>query len=506
MKPFENFDWSNFWDDDDYSLKEYVGKEPTDEEIKEIEEELGYKLPQSYIELVKKHNGGTPFATLFRNDETSVYITGIYGTDKEKMNSLCGEIGNELWLNEWGYPGIGVAVADTISAGHNMVFLDYRECGKAGEPKVVMINQEDDYSIDYLADNFEEFIRGLTIAPQDITKEEFVEYSDEIKEKVITNLNDENDPESVIEFLTFTGVENLNNRLKGMLARAYNNNEQIEEAMKVMDMIPVEERDALWYYRYGYSYSKLSSNRNYDTGKESLNALVMLEKAIELAKDDKVVDWCIEIVEIPGFKSILEANKEKFPLIYKHYSEYIAKLTDAELSSSGNKKTYKKITVEDVKNIEDIWDVLEPVYWTIDIYGTYEDYLKSAESLTLEQRYLNAISWYFMEVNNGGHFQFLDNSTGIVWEDALNGLRLFEMNELADNFQKVIELFGGKIPFDREERWNAMEELDENFEEFLDEADKLVYKVYEYGGEYEIKYIKAHPEKFLFDGYFNKIV
>ena len=72
MKPFENFDWSNFWDDDDYSLKEYVGKEPTDDEIKEIEDELGYKLPQSYIELVKKQNGGTPFATLFRNDETSV--------------------------------------------------------------------------------------------------------------------------------------------------------------------------------------------------------------------------------------------------------------------------------------------------------------------------------------------------------------------------------------------------------------------------------------------------
>ena len=41
MKTFENFDWSNFWDDDDYSLKEYVGKEPTDDEIKEIEDELG---------------------------------------------------------------------------------------------------------------------------------------------------------------------------------------------------------------------------------------------------------------------------------------------------------------------------------------------------------------------------------------------------------------------------------------------------------------------------------
>ena len=43
--------------------------------------------------------------------------------------------------------------------------------------------------------------------------------------------------------------------------------------------------------------------------------------------------------------------------------------------------------------------------------------------------------------------------------------------------------------------------FDKNFERL-----QLVYKVYEYGGEYEIKYIKAHPEKFVFDGYYNKIV
>ena len=111
-----------------------------------------------------------------------------------------------------------------------------------------------------------------------------------------------------------------------------------------------------------------------------------------------------------------------------------------------------------------------------------------------------------MEVNNGGHFQFLDNSTGIVWEDALNGLRLFGMDDLADNFNKVVDLFGGTIPFDREERWAAMDESDENFETFLDEADEFVYRAYKYDGEFEAAYIKAHPEKFVFEGYYNKIV
>ncbi len=64
-------------------------------------------------------------------------------------------------IEEWGYPAIGVAICDTPTAGHDMVFLDYRECGPQGEPKVVHIAQEFDYEVTFLANNFEEFIRGL---------------------------------------------------------------------------------------------------------------------------------------------------------------------------------------------------------------------------------------------------------------------------------------------------------------------------------------------------------
>lgn len=161
MKVFENFDWNSFWEESDYALKEYVGKKPTDKEIEDIENELGYKLPGSYIELIKRCNGGIPAATLFCKGEYPVYITGIYGIDKTKPYSLCGEMGSKFWINEWGYPDIGVTVADTISGGHHMIFLDYRECKKDNKPKVALVDQEDDYNIHVICDSFEEFIKGL---------------------------------------------------------------------------------------------------------------------------------------------------------------------------------------------------------------------------------------------------------------------------------------------------------------------------------------------------------
>ncbi|WP_368271106.1 immunity protein Imm33 domain-containing protein [Enterocloster lavalensis] len=165
--PFEGFDLTNFWDDNWYALKEYVSEPPSDELIASVEEELGYKLPAAYIWLMKQHNGGIPVNTCYPCDEPTcwaddhVAITGIFGIGREKSCSLCGELGSQFMIDEWEYPAIGVAICDCPSAGHDMIFLDYRACGPQGEPAVVHVDQENDYKITHLADSFEEFIRGL---------------------------------------------------------------------------------------------------------------------------------------------------------------------------------------------------------------------------------------------------------------------------------------------------------------------------------------------------------
>jgi len=162
-----DFDFSDFWENSDYAKKEYVCEPLADDLITEIETDLGYKLPSSYIALMKSQNGGIPKNTCSPSTEPTswandhIAITGIFGISRKKQWSLCGDLGSQFMIGEWGYPDIGIYICDCPSAGHDMVALDYRICGSAGEPRVVHVDQEDDYKITLLASNFEEFIRAL---------------------------------------------------------------------------------------------------------------------------------------------------------------------------------------------------------------------------------------------------------------------------------------------------------------------------------------------------------
>lgn len=169
MEPqlFQDFDFSEFWDDGKYALEHYVSEPPTEELIQSIEAELGYKLPASYVALMKMHNGGIPNLNCFPTTESTslaedhIEIRGILGIGRIKRYSLCGDLGSLFMIEEWEYPNTGVYICNCPSGGHDMVMLDYEKCGKDGEPEVVHVDQENDYEKTFLAPNFEAFIRGL---------------------------------------------------------------------------------------------------------------------------------------------------------------------------------------------------------------------------------------------------------------------------------------------------------------------------------------------------------
>ena len=168
-----DFDFDGFWKDSNYALENYVGRFPTDMDIAKTEATLGYCLPASYKALIKERNGGVLAKDTFVNPLKRPWcvelfsVESIYGIDEEKNYSLCSDTGSKFWISEWGYADIGIAICDTITGGHDMIFLDYSDCGPEGEPCVVHIDQERDYEITYLADNFEEFVRGLISVGED---------------------------------------------------------------------------------------------------------------------------------------------------------------------------------------------------------------------------------------------------------------------------------------------------------------------------------------------------
>ena len=329
--------------------------------------------------------------------------------------------------------------------------------------------------------------------------EQFLSLSDTEQLQTIKDLNDIGQEEIIIDVLTGVGIDNLSVPLLGELGRAYNNNDKPEEAIKVFKAIDKEYRDAVWHYRCAYAYGAIVLDNNEAYTSDTMQQMLRLvDQGVRLATEaelDDIKSYCFEVMDMCRLQMDFEKCEVDYPDLCLNYSKYI----EEKKKKREGVPRQRTITVEEILATDDMWTINEPAYWTINIYGSYDDYLESAKGFTVEQRYLNAICWYFAEVNNGGHHQFFYNSTGIVWEDALAGLRLFKMDILADNLQSIIDYFGGSVPFDRAERWTILQDWENEAElfDFLDGKDDVVY---EYEGIFEDVFVHEHPELFVFDG------
>jgi hypothetical protein len=141
----------------------YTGPDLTDALIASAELRLGYRLPSSYIELLRVRNGGIPRRRRFRTDfatswapdnfEISAFrgVGGPWGIDSD------GPLSSREMIAEWGYPDIGIVICDMPSGGHDAVMLDYREGPR--DPKVAYVDE--DRVPHVVARSFTEFVEHL---------------------------------------------------------------------------------------------------------------------------------------------------------------------------------------------------------------------------------------------------------------------------------------------------------------------------------------------------------
>lgn len=146
----------------------------------------------------------------------------------------------------------------------------------------------------------------------------------------------------------------------------------------------------------------------------------------------------------------------------------------------------------------DSWKIIAPLQQTVSIYDTVKEYEFDLKKFTTEQRFVFAINWYITEINNGGHHQFYFNSTGIVFDDALQGLKTIGASEYLNILEEANLRMADGLSQEREVRIDFLHEHKINFDDLdtrfyeLDKVTPLEIILHDY--------ILNNEDKFYFKG------
>jgi hypothetical protein len=150
----------SIWQKDD----EYYKLEPlTDDMVKNAEEKLKLKLPQSYINILKEQNGGYikfdsyPTEVPTSWSDNHINVDHILGIGEEN-----GILESEYLIEEWGLPNNIVLIS---GSGHSWIALDYRNTRV--EPPIIYLDVESEQIIE-LAPDFDSFLNGLYVDQTEI--------------------------------------------------------------------------------------------------------------------------------------------------------------------------------------------------------------------------------------------------------------------------------------------------------------------------------------------------
>ena len=147
-----------------------------------------------------------------------------------------------------------------------------------------------------------------------------------------------------------------------------------------------------------------------------------------------------------------------------------------------------------------VLEIIDPVWWTANFYNDKAAYDRSLKQFSAAQKFVWAVSWYQAEVFNGGHDQFFDNSTGMVWADALDGLETMSAAPVKAVLADAVARLDGQPAFDRRERQGQLSSFYESGGSFDDLDDRFYALPQSFDLEASVlAYIRARPQAFHFD-------
>ena len=168
QKIIDSYKDKDIWWEDAKVNPEKLENVVTDDIIERVEKKFGHKLPSSYIELIKKHNGGRLIKNYFLKGKYSFYLDAILGIPEVERNSINLEYETEVLkeeIQEWELQSAGyndVIVFGEDDTGHAQYIFDYSDLNENGEPKIALFDTEIDQKI-VVANSFQELIENLKI-------------------------------------------------------------------------------------------------------------------------------------------------------------------------------------------------------------------------------------------------------------------------------------------------------------------------------------------------------
>ena len=125
----------------------------TNQAIAAAQARLVFRLPASYVALMKQSNGGLLIENSVQtNPEHYPYVV-------EELEAI-EDLPDAREIDEWGLDVIGVFLT---SLTHDGILLDYRLCGRDGEPSIVYVEQCEEPV--FVAPDFGSFVALLLASP-----------------------------------------------------------------------------------------------------------------------------------------------------------------------------------------------------------------------------------------------------------------------------------------------------------------------------------------------------